>query len=53
MQGIVGGAFEGAGVAIGSLVGGAVYKSKVSFSLANQDNFDPDPVLKFLDPDPA
>jgi len=28
MQGIVGAAFEGAGVAIGSLVGGAVYKAK-------------------------
>jgi len=28
MQGIVGAAFEGAGVSIGSLVGGAVYKSK-------------------------
>ena len=29
MQGIVGGAFEGAGVAIGSLAGGAVYKMEV------------------------
>ena len=29
MQGIVGAAFEGAGVAIGSLAGGAVYKAKV------------------------
>ncbi len=29
MQGLVGGAFEGAGVAIGSLVGGVVYKSQV------------------------
>jgi len=28
MQGVVGAAFEGAGVAIGSLVGGAVYKAK-------------------------
>ena len=33
MQGIVGGAFEGAGQAIGSLVGGAVYKWKVSYIL--------------------
>ena len=31
MQGIVGAAFEGAGVAIGSLVGGAVYKAKVGY----------------------
>ena len=30
MQGIVGGAFEGAGVAIGSLAGGAVYKMEVT-----------------------
>ena len=29
MQGIVGAAFEGAGVAIGSLVGGAIYESQV------------------------
>jgi hypothetical protein len=28
MQGLVGGAFEGAGVAIGSLAGGALYKSQ-------------------------
>ena len=32
MQGIVGAAFEGAGVSIGSLVGGAVYKSKVIYN---------------------
>ena len=29
MQGIVGAAFEGAGIAIGSFTGGAVYKAKV------------------------
>ena len=32
MQGVVGAAFEGAGVAIGSLLGGAVYKVKVTFT---------------------
>ena len=31
MQGIVGAAFEGAGIAIGSFTGGAVYKAKVLF----------------------
>ena len=31
MQGIVGAAFEGAGIAIGSFAGGAIYKAKVDF----------------------